>query len=84
MKFLKTMALSVALAASAALSQAKAETVRFWYHFDNPANPMADLVRNSKQLIRASQFKPRTFRGTAITTTSTPHSWEVMHRTLRW
>ena len=45
MKFLKTMALSVALAASAALSQAKAETVRFWYHFDNPANPMADLVK---------------------------------------
>ncbi len=45
MKFLKAMALGAALAASAALSQAKAETVRFWYHFDNPANPMADLVK---------------------------------------
>ncbi len=44
MKFLKAMALGAALAA-AALSQAKAETVRFWYHFDNPANPMADLVK---------------------------------------
>ncbi|WP_296105213.1 sugar ABC transporter substrate-binding protein [uncultured Agrobacterium sp.] len=45
MKFLKAMALGAALAASAALSQAKAETVRFWYHFDNPANPMAELVK---------------------------------------
>lgn len=45
MKFLKTLALGAALAASAAFSQAKAETVRFWYHFDNPANPMSDLVK---------------------------------------
>nr|WP_250812162.1 sugar ABC transporter substrate-binding protein [Neorhizobium tomejilense] len=45
MKFLKTLALGAALAASAAFGQAKAETVRFWYHFDNPANPMSDLVQ---------------------------------------
>ena len=45
MRFLRTMALGAALAASAAFSQAKAETVRFWYHFDNPANPMSDLVK---------------------------------------
>ncbi|WP_105370764.1 ABC transporter substrate-binding protein [Neorhizobium huautlense] len=45
MKFLRTLALGAALAASAAFGQAKAETVRFWYHFDNPANPMSDLVK---------------------------------------
>lgn len=45
MKFLKTLALGAMLAASAAFSPAKAETVRFWYHFDNPANPMSDLVK---------------------------------------
>ncbi|WP_413711406.1 ABC transporter substrate-binding protein [Rhizobium sp. Rhizsp82] len=46
MKILKTLALGAALAASAAFSQAMAaETVRFWYHFDNPANPMSDLVK---------------------------------------
>lgn len=45
MKILKTLALGAALAASAAFTQAKAETVRFWYHFDNPSNPMSDLVK---------------------------------------
>lgn len=45
MKFLRTLVLGAALAASAAFGQAKAETVRFWYHFDNPANPMSDLVK---------------------------------------
>ena len=46
MKILKTLALGAALAASAAFSHAMAaETVRFWYHFDNPANPMSDLVK---------------------------------------
>ncbi|MBD0415287.1 ABC transporter substrate-binding protein [Oryzicola mucosus] len=44
MKFLKTLALGAAMATSLAFS-AQAETVRFWYHFDNPANPMADLVK---------------------------------------
>lgn len=36
-----------ALAAGAAMlaSAASAETVRFWYHFDNPDNPMTELVQ---------------------------------------
>lgn len=44
MKFLKTLTMGVALAVTFAASAASAETVRFWYHFDNPENPMADLV----------------------------------------
>ncbi|GAB5378578.1 MAG: sugar ABC transporter substrate-binding protein [Acuticoccus sp.] len=43
MKTMKTWLL--AAAAFAALSTAaSAETVRFWYHFDNPDNPMSALV----------------------------------------
>lgn len=45
MTFLKTLALSVAVAASLSAGSASAETVRFWYHFDNPENPMGDLVK---------------------------------------
>jgi multiple sugar transport system substrate-binding protein len=44
MKFLKTLATGIAVAATLAASAASAETVRFWYHFDNPENPMADLI----------------------------------------
>lgn len=33
------------LAVAFAATPASAETVRFWYHFDNPSNPMADLVK---------------------------------------
>lgn len=45
MKLLRKLALGAAMAASLALNPARAaETVRFWYHFDNPANPMSDLV----------------------------------------
>ena len=44
-RFLKTLGAACALAAGMALSAAQAETVRFWYHFDNPANPMDDLVK---------------------------------------
>ena len=43
-KFLKSLALGAALASSLAASAAYAETVHFWYHFDNPENPMGDLV----------------------------------------
>jgi multiple sugar transport system substrate-binding protein len=44
MKFLKTLATGIAVAATLAASAASAEPVRFWYHFDNPENPMADLI----------------------------------------
>jgi multiple sugar transport system substrate-binding protein len=43
-KFLKSLAFGVALASSLVASAASAETVHFWYHFDNPENPMGDLV----------------------------------------
>lgn len=41
---LKSLTIGAALAATLFASTASAETVRFWYHFDNPENPMADLV----------------------------------------
>ena len=41
-KFLTATMLSTGIAFTA--FSAEAETVRFWYHFDNPENPMADLV----------------------------------------
>ena len=44
-KLLKTIGAACALAAGLAIGAAQAETVRFWYHFDNPANPMSDLVK---------------------------------------
>ncbi|GLK85650.1 ABC transporter substrate-binding protein [Ancylobacter defluvii] len=48
MGFFKTFAAGLAVAAtfaaSMAIGSAQAETVRFWYHFDNPANPMSELV----------------------------------------
>lgn len=45
MKSLKKLSLGVAMGVLFALGQAQAaETVRFWYHFDNPENPMSDLV----------------------------------------
>ena len=40
----RKLSMGVALAATLLASTASAETVRFWYHFDNPENPMADLV----------------------------------------
>lgn len=40
----KSITVGAALAATLFASTASAETVRFWYHFDNPENPMADLV----------------------------------------
>jgi multiple sugar transport system substrate-binding protein len=43
MRLAKTTALASALALSAGLAQADS-TVRFWYHFDNADNPIADLV----------------------------------------
>lgn len=42
---LKTISAACALMAGMAFGPANAETVRFWYHFDNPANPMSDLVK---------------------------------------
>jgi len=42
---LKTLGAACALVAGMALGAAHADTVRFWYHFDNPANPMGDLVK---------------------------------------
>lgn len=44
MKLLKKLALGAALATTMAVNAAWAETVRFWYHFDNPENPMSELV----------------------------------------
>lgn len=44
MTYLKKLTMGVALGALLAAGAAQAETVRFWYHFDNPENPMADLV----------------------------------------
>ncbi|MEQ8699895.1 MAG: extracellular solute-binding protein, partial [Bauldia litoralis] len=38
------LAAGVAAAALTLASAASAETVRFWYHFDNPDNPMTSLV----------------------------------------
>lgn len=40
----KGLAAAAAIATGLAAGSASAETVRFWYHFDNPANPMSDLV----------------------------------------
>jgi multiple sugar transport system substrate-binding protein len=45
MTFWKKLAMGLTLAASLAAGAAHAETVRFWYHFDNPENPMDDLVK---------------------------------------
>jgi multiple sugar transport system substrate-binding protein len=36
---------AAALAFGAGVAAARAETVRFWYHFDNPDNPMTELVQ---------------------------------------
>ena len=45
MSILKKLGISCAFMAGLAVSAANAaETVRFWYHFDNPENPMSDLV----------------------------------------
>jgi len=44
-KILRILGAACALAAGMALGTARADTVRFWYHFDNPANPMGDLVK---------------------------------------
>ncbi|MBO0902163.1 ABC transporter substrate-binding protein [Jiella sonneratiae] len=41
---LKLATAAVALVAGLGLGRAEAETVRFWYHFDNPENPMSGLV----------------------------------------
>ena len=45
MNYIKRLSLGVALGAMLIAGGAHAETVRFWYHFDNPENPMADLVK---------------------------------------
>lgn len=45
MTYLKKLAMGVALGAMLSAGAAQADTVRFWYHFDNPENPMADLVK---------------------------------------
>jgi len=43
---MKKLLAACSLAAGLALaSGAQAETVRFWYHFDNPDNPMSKLVQ---------------------------------------
>lgn len=45
MSILKKLGISCAFLTGLAISTANAaETVRFWYHFDNPENPMSDLV----------------------------------------
>ncbi|MCX2698065.1 MULTISPECIES: ABC transporter substrate-binding protein [Ochrobactrum] len=41
---LKSLMLSAAFTAALTFSAQSAETVRFWYHFDNPENPMSELV----------------------------------------
>ena len=45
MNYWKKLTLGVALGAMLAAGSAQADTVRFWFHFDNPENPMADLVK---------------------------------------
>lgn len=45
MNYWKKLTLGVALGAILAAGSAQADTVRFWYHFDNPENPMTDLVK---------------------------------------
>ncbi len=45
MTFWKKLAMSIAVATLVVTGSAHAETVRFWYHFDNPENPMGDLVK---------------------------------------
>ena len=42
----RSVAVSIALAAGLVFGPAEAETVKFWYHFDNPENPMSNLVRD--------------------------------------
>ena len=44
-RLMKSLGATCALVAGLAMGAAKAETVRFWYHFDNPENPMSDLVK---------------------------------------
>lgn len=41
---LRSLMLSAAFTAALTMSAQSAETVRFWYHFDNPENPMSELV----------------------------------------
>ncbi|ALN74844.1 sugar ABC transporter substrate-binding protein [Aureimonas sp. AU20] len=41
---LRTLAGALALFTTLGTTLAEAETVRFWYHFDNPENPMSALV----------------------------------------
>ncbi|OYR14756.1 bacterial extracellular solute-binding family protein [Brucella thiophenivorans] len=41
---MKSLMLSAAFTAALTISAQSAETVRFWYHFDNPENPMSELV----------------------------------------
>ncbi|WP_225769899.1 sugar ABC transporter substrate-binding protein [Inquilinus sp. Marseille-Q2685] len=43
MRTMQSAALAALLALAAGTAQAES-TVRFWYHFDNPNNPVADLV----------------------------------------
>ncbi len=45
MSYFKKLTMGVALGAMLGAGAAQAETVRFWYHFDNPENPMAELVK---------------------------------------
>ncbi|MRG57529.1 carbohydrate ABC transporter substrate-binding protein, CUT1 family [Phyllobacterium sp. YR620] len=46
MSIFKKLSVSCAFVAGLAMGSANAaETVRFWYHFDNPENPMSDLVQ---------------------------------------
>jgi len=41
---LKSLMLGAAFTVALTFSAQSAETVRFWYHFDNPENPMSELV----------------------------------------
>lgn len=40
----KSFMLGAALSATVTITAQAAETVNFWYHFDNPDNPMSELV----------------------------------------
>ncbi len=42
---LKLFGAACALMAGLGITSAQAETVRFWYHFDNPENPMESLIQ---------------------------------------
>nr|WP_319484818.1 hypothetical protein [uncultured Cohaesibacter sp.] len=82
-KSLSVAALAAAMMVCGAAANAE-DTVRFWYHFDNADNPMADLVAKFEQRTPALRSKPKTFPGIAITTIFILQSSRETHPTQPW